>query len=359
MKILFYIGTITSTGGAERVLTNLANEFSKIKNYEVLFAENFYSDKGYPINKNILRFGFEKIESKKNFLIKNLKRVYLLRKLVRHEQPNVLITFMNENNCRAIVATLGLKTRVVISVRNDPNYECGRGLKGLISKLLYRFADGIVFQTEDAKHWFPESIQKKSRIILNQVDKSFYNVEYEETRKDIVTTGRFALQKNHKMLIKAFAKIADSIEDNLIIFGDGDLREDYEQLITSYNLQSRILLPGAVNDVPSAIKSAKLFVMSSNYEGLPNSLMEAMALGIPCISTDCPCGGPKMLIQNGENGLLTPVGNADVLALNMKRVLLDKELAKKMGYNAAKTAKLFYPSVVFEEWEKYIEKIRL
>src|SRR6056297_471953 len=228
MKILFYIGTITSTGGAERVLTNLANEFSKIKNYEVLFAENFYSDKGYPINKNILRFSFEKIESKKNFLIKNLKRVYLLRKLVRHEQPNVLITFMNENNCRAIVATLGLKTRVVISVRNDPNYECGRGLKGLISKLLYRFADGIVFQTEDAKHWFPESIQKKSRIILNQVDKSFYNVEYEETRKDIVTTGRFALQKNHKMLIKAFAKIADSIEDNLIIFGDGDLREGYE-----------------------------------------------------------------------------------------------------------------------------------
>lgn len=294
-KIMFYINALHH-GGAQRVMANLANHIAEC-GHEVVLVTSFRDSWEYSLSEKVRRVSlFENAVG--NFVVRNIKLTCALRTLIKKEKPDSLVSFMAEPNFRAVIASLGMPHKTVISVRNDPNREYPNAVFRIFAKTLFRFADHVVFQTEDAQRWFSKKIQQKSNIILNPVDDIFYNTQFEGKRHDVVTTGRLAPQKNHKLLIKAFAKVADKIEDNLYIYGEGELRAELEQLVSDLKMQNRIFLPGAVKNVVDTIKTARLFVLSSDFEGMPNSLMEAMALGIPCISTDCPCGGPKMLLND-------------------------------------------------------------
>ena len=138
--------------------------------------------------------------------------------------------------------------------------------------------------------------------------------------------------------------------------------EDRERLIRyveENKYQNRISLPGAVSDVKERIRKAKLFILSSNTEGMPNALMEALALGIPCISTDCPCGGPKVLMEGKENGILVPVGNSEKMAEAMKTILQDEALWKKYSKNAYEITNTLHPETVNRKWEEYLDSIMM
>lgn len=350
-KIFFYINTICS-GGAERVLVNLASQFAE-HGYDSTLITSFTSDWEYQYSDKVRRISLYKNKIN-NFFKRNYLLIRKLRGLVQSEKPDILISFMAEPNFRALIATAGEKTKNVISIRNDPDREYNTALTKFLAKTLFKKADGVVFQTEDARKWFPKQIQKKSEIIFNQVDEVFYNTTYTGVRHDIVTTGRLTPQKNHKMLIKAFSKIADQIDDNLYIYGDGELRGELEQLISSLNMQNRIFLPGRTKNVAETIKSAKLFVLSSDYEGMPNALMEAMALGLPCISTDCPCGGARAIIKNGENGILVNCNEKNALASSMLTLLNKINSLVIIGQAARNTASVFEPNRIFKLWETYI-----
>ena len=291
---MFYINALHH-GGAQRVMANLANHIAE-GGHEVVLVTSFRDSWEYSLSAKVRRISlFENAVG--NFIVRNIKLTCALRTLLKKEQPDSLVSFMAEPNFRAVIASLGLRHRTVISIRNDPNREYPNAIFRFFAKTLFRFADHVVFQTEDAQRWFSKKIQQKSSIILNPVDDIFYNTHFEGERRDIITTGRLVPQKNHELLIKSFSQVADKIPDNLFIYGDGPLKDFLVQLIESLGLQNRIFLPGAVKNVADTIKSARLFVLSSDFEGMPNSLMEAMALKIPCISTDCPCGGPRMLLN--------------------------------------------------------------
>lgn len=350
MKIVFYINTLGG-GGAERVVVTLAKALSDSN--KVIVVNSYPVDEEYNLNDKIKHIYLEKNNTVSNFISRNIGRVSRLRKVLKKEKPDVLISFMAEPNYRAIVASIGLKNKVIISVRNDPNMEYPTAINRFLAKTLFRLANGIVFQTEDAKKWFPKSIQKKSTIIYNQVDEVFYNTKYNGIRHDIVTTGRLTAQKNHKMLIQAFAKISDRVTDNLIIYGEGELRNELSELISELNLENRVFLPGRIANVAETIKSAKLFVLSSDYEGMPNSLMEAMALGIPCISTDCPCGGPRELFGSYSKERLIPCGDIDGLSNTIYKMLTkhgDESIEKGLS-------KKFHSKIIGEKWKKYISGV--
>jgi glycosyltransferase involved in cell wall biosynthesis len=152
-------------------------------------------------------------------------------------------------------------------------------------------------------------------------------------KKTIITIGRLEKQKNHKLLILAYNKIKDVIPHNLVIIGEGSERSILEQLINNNGLKQRVFLKGYIDDPWLEYKNSALFVLTSNYEGFPNVLIEAMANSTPVISSDCP-SGPKGIIQDHVNGLLFPVGNVDILANLISSNIVDHESMKKYKENA-------------------------
>lgn len=351
-KIMFYINAIHD-GGAERVMVNLTKYFSE-NNYDTVLVTSFRDAWEYPVASTVRRLSLEETEIKQSRLKRNISRIAKLRALCKQEKPDVLVSFMEEPNFRAILATRGLPVKTLVSVRNDPNKEYAGKLGWFVGKVLLPMADGCVFQTGDAQKWFPKRLQKKSEIIYNAVKEEFYSVERKPIRGEIVTCGRLTEQKNHKLLINAFAEVQKIYPyATLKIYGEGALREELQDQINTLDLNEKVFLMGATNNVAKALQTADLFVLSSDYEGMPNALMEAMAAGVPCISTDCPCGGPRELFAEELSDKLVQCGNVEELAEKICKALE----AAENGMKEKNRAKAFRPVRVNAMWEEYIMKI--
>ena len=354
MKIMFYINTLAG-GGAQRVMANLANSFAGAGD-EVIFVTSFPAENEYALDAAVDRRNLSQARIGSG-LKRNAAYILGLRKLVKEEKPDILLGFLRQPNTRAILAGLGLKTKTVISVRNDPKVEYGGRAGHFLGKNLLPLADGCIFQTEEAKAWFPQKLQDKSRVIPNAVKPDFFQVVPQPVPGRVITCGRLSSQKNHRLLIDAFADGAQDIpEAELLIYGEGELRAELERYISQKGMEGRIKLMGNTTDVPGVLSEAECFVLSSDYEGMPNALMEAMAAGVACISTDCPCGGPKMLMENGKSGLLVPVGDKDALASAIRQVLSDREYAEELGQGARMAAENYKPERIFAQWKQYFEE---
>ncbi len=339
-------------GGAERVIVQLAYQFQK-DGYEVLIITSFKDKDEYIIPENVKRVCLAEKQDFGNRFRRNVRLIGKLRKMIINEKPDLLIAFMQEPNFRAIVATIGLTTKTLISVRNDPEREYAGKVGKLVGKFILPIADGCVFQTEQARQWFPEKLKKKSRIILNEVAEDFFKIKY-SPKKKIVAIGRLNEQKNHELLIKAFDNIASNYQDfNLYIYGEGPLRSKLQNLIDAQGLGERVFLMGIKENIAQVLSEATVFVLSSDYEGMPNALLEALAVGVPCIATDCPCGGPRTIIKPEESGLLISVNNQKALESSLKRILSDKELRHVLSKNAQISAQQFRPDIIYCNWKNY------
>lgn len=353
MKIAFYINAIHE-GGAERVMVNLANDFVN-RGDELILITSFRDDWEYHYSDKIKRYVLEENPTLSSKIKRNIIRVIELRKILKNEKPDCLVSFMAEPNYRAIVASLGLDNKVLISVRNDPEKEYSGIIGRFLGKNLLPLADGCVFQTKEAQEWFPRELQKKSKIIYNAVKDDFFNIKRNVEENTVVTCGRLEKQKNHEMLIDSFDLVLTSYPDaRLLIYGEGSLRDELQNLIDSKGLSNNITLCGNTDNVPKVLSKAEIFVLSSNYEGMPNSLMEALAVGVPCISTDCPCGGPKMLIDNNYNGILISIGDRDELKNSILYLLRNKEIANNIGCRSKINSLKYKYNIINKEWHEYM-----
>ena len=366
MKILFCIDGMTK-GGAERVISNLSNYLIKGDN-EVEILTVFKSEIEYNLDSNINISSLEnnyidlhKPNKKRGNISKLfmfIKRANIMKKKLKKINPDIIISFLPYTSFLVLKNANKIKKPIIVSVRNDPKEEYKSKVYNLFMRKLYPKASGFVFQTEDAKEYFKDIISVKTKIIPNPLNPLFMDVYKGKRKKEIVSVGRLCTQKNHKMLIEAFSKIHNKYPDyKLIIYGEGDLRESLENLIKEKHLENRSFLPGIENDIKSKIYNSSLFILSSNYEGMPNALMEAMALGLPVISTDCPCGGPKFLIDKGKNGILVKVGDIDDLANKMEMILENETFAGKLGESASKISEKLNPSKINNEWYEFIKLI--
>lgn len=353
--LLFYINAIHD-GGAERVLLQLAKRFAAC-GYRAVVVTSFVDQWEYPVPEGVERLSIEQAQIPQSRLRRNLSRIKALRRLIREYKPAALISFMAEPNFRAVLASRFLPVKTIVSVRNDPEREYGGRLGRIIGKWLLPLADGCVFQTEQAKNWFPKRLQKRSKIIMNQVDERFFQVTGTGENGYVMTAGRLTAQKNQALLIRAFAAIAGNVEEELRIYGEGELRQSLEALIAQLGMEGRIRLMGASDDMPAALAGCKLFVLPSDFEGMPNALLEAMAAGRCCVSTACPCGGPEAVIKNGVNGLLVPVGAEEALSAAMLELLKNEDKRLSMAAAAAESAEAFRPEAIFEHWREYVEQV--
>ena len=358
-RIALFISSLQK-GGSERVMVNLAEYLHK-NHYDVILVTQYKKEVEYDLSPEIRRVYSEPEEHElqggriHNFLARFRK----LRSIWKAYKPDVILSFLGKNNLMAIATAAFLPCNVAVSVRGEPTMEYEGKLMQAIAKSTFRFADGIILQTKQASEFFPNGVRKKAVILPNPINPIFVEKRYTGEREDvIVTAGRLDENKNHAMLIHAFAKIAEEYPTtNLVIYGEGESRGKLEALIAEKGLTERISMPGSVTDIADRICRARIFTLTSNTEGMPNSVMEAMALGIPVVSTDCPCGGPATLIEDGVNGLLVPVGDAFALSDAFRKILSDAEFAKKIGENAHDIAKKMKPEEVNRKWEEYLGKI--
>lgn len=357
-KVLMYIESFRR-GGAERVFAYLANHFCS-DSTSVVLVNDFVTDSSieeYPLDSRIYR-EYIQVSNRGGRIVKNFYRMHKLRMIIRREKPDLVISFLRGPVTRMLLATVLMDVIKVVSVRNDPYHEFG---PSRINKFVYgnllRMADGCVFQLPEAANYFPKAVQKQMAVIKNPVKSSFFSVKRSCSVSDIVTFGRLEEQKNHFLLIDAFSKIAkDFPEENLVIYGEGELRESLVDHIKKIGLIDRVFLPGNISDTASKLSTCKVFVLSSNFEGMPNALLEAMAAGVPIVSTDCPCGGPRELLRSG-GGLLVPVGDCDSLADALTWVLSNYQKAVDMGMMAHQQALLFKEDIVLKQWDDYFGQL--
>jgi len=368
MKIVFCINSLVK-GGAERVITNLANYFIKDHDITIITLTNY--EIGYEINKDVKIIKLDKKEKnsykdKNKFYKKLVKiprtliRIRRMKKEIDKINPDIIISFLPESSFVVLCNKYKYKNnnKVIVSVRNDPSVEYASKIYNFIMKKLYPKADGFIFQTEDAKKYFDNIIDSDSEVILNPINPAFICDKYEGVRdKEIVSVGRFSKQKNFNLLIDSFSLLDNRFKEyKLIIYGDGELREVLEQRVSELNLVDRVLLPGVIENIEEKIHKSSLFILPSYYEGMPNALIEAMALGLPVIATDCPCGGPRMLI-NDKNGRLVEVDNKEEMVKNIEHILSDKNLARNLGDEAKKIIDIVAPEIVNNKWEDFIIKV--
>ena len=346
-NILFLIASIGG-GGAERVGTLLVSEFSKKHNVYLMYFN--FKDKTYPISPNVhLIPFFVTNEIKKEFYPKvkdsNLIRILEIEKVRRRYNIDITISFLFSPNTFNIKAEGGgIK---ILSERNDPTAKGESYFKEM--SLAYEKADKVVFQTNYVKNKFSTEIKMKGIIIPNPICVSCLADKI--PKKKIVAVGRLIEQKNHELLIKSFA-IFHKIhkEYYLNIYGAGPLLEQLKLLVYDLSIQNYVNFKGFCDDVQEKIKDAEIFVLSSNFEGMPNALMEAMMMGLPCISTNC--SSLPEIIDNEKNGILVEKDDVSGLARAMLRLSEDEILREKIRRNAMRKSEEWRLDKIVSKWEE-------
>ena len=351
---VFFVTNGLPGGGAERVMSVVANYLDDRK-YDVSFIMLRKVEEAYELNSGIKRYYREK--KRNGDFLGEIKYIHQFEK----KNPGaVFISFFTYQSLYTILASIGTKAQVIVSERNDPEKTVSGKKMKLIRDILYGCANcnSVVFQTEGAKSYFNNKIQSKGSIILNPIRNNLPKHSREENNKRIVSIGRLNSQKNYTLLIEAFSLFCQRYNDyRLEIYGKGEQEETLKKLTKALGIEDKVIFEGFRNDVHEKISNATMFVMSSDYEGLSNALLEAMAMGMPCISTDSPPGGARMVITDGENGLLVPVGNKKKLTEAMDLIASNMDFAEKMGKKAAKMREMLSEEKICNQWEKLIDSV--
>ena len=361
-KIAFHLNCLEQ-GGAERVVTNLANQFVE-KGYQVIIATEWYGENEFQTDSRVKRIhvGLKGSDEKKNRIIQVMLRVKYLADFIKEEKPDILIPFARKALYRGLMAAYFMKIPVLISIRTDPVGHYEEWSDKIQIPILFPRANGCVFQTEGQRDFFAPRLQKNSRIILNPINPKYIGVpEPEKRTKTVVQSGRLVDFKNQPMLIKAFVEVHKKHPDyDLKIYGgdsfDGT-KEILEDLIASNKAEDYIHLMGASDSLEKDLVDAALYAFTSDWEGLPNALMEAMALGLPIVATDCPCGGPRTIMTDKVDGLLIPIKDQKALEDGINYLIENPEIAENYGKNARKIAKRANGEAIFEQWRAYIEEL--
>ena len=353
-KEVVFVSNFYGDGGAARVISVLAEELVN-NGYEVTICSYPLKNKEeYRHAANIKYVKFE-MQHQKGILYK-IERIVKLRKEIKKHKGATVISFEYFMNMQTVVATIGLHNRLIISERNDPVRVGGKTPTKQMRNFFYGFADCLVCQTQDALEYFPKKIREKSVVIMNPIKANLPEPWQGERKKKIVNFCRLEKQKNLPLLIDAFEEFYQTHPDyTLVIYGDGIERENLTKYIETKKLEKVVTLHPAVQDIHDRIKDAMMFVSSSDYEGLSNSMIEAMAIGIPTICTDCPCGGARMIIENGKNGVLVSVGEITQMVLAMSRIVDQPEWRKKISQNSCNLRDVLSSKVITEKWVELIE----
>ena len=364
MKLVIVIHSL-SMGGAERVTVNLANYWAG-QGWDIVIVtmanvdEDFYS-----LHPDIRRIALQLVFDSTGLFsaIKhNVERIKALRSMLKGEKPDIALGMMTTANCLLSIATVGIDVPVVGSERiYPPHMQVGRAWEWLRRNSYSRLVC-VVAQTEKSAKWLREQTTAVNvRVIPNPVIYPLARFEPLVSPSELfgansechilLAVGRLSSQKGYKRLISAFSMLAPRFSDwCLVIVGEGRERPDLERQVIELGLEGRVFLPGGVGNIAEWYAAADLYVMTSHFEGFPNTLVEAMAHGLPAISVDCDTG-PRDIIRHEVDGLLVPVESLDALANALTRLMANKNLRRKYGEHALEVREQFSIEKIAGMWE--------
>ena len=294
------------------------------------------------------------------YYARNFVQIEWLKKYFRENKNATAIAFLYGSIFYTLFSA-GKTNRVIISERGDPCQSLASKTTMAFLKTKFREADDIVFQSPDVKKWYEQDIGVSGTVIFNPVKADLPEPYSGERQKKIVNFCRISDQKNLCLLVQAFAKFREVFQDyELEIIGDpvGNGVEGYLQTVEDEIKRCKCedyirILPSRKN-IHESIKNYTMFVSSSDYEGMSNSMLEAMAIGLPCVCTDCPAGGARAVIKDGENGLLVSVRDAEAMTNAMKRIVEEDGLAEKLSCNAVKIREEQSLNKIIQKWTEVV-----
>lgn len=350
-KITFICPNLKSGAGIERITSILINRFVECGHeIQLILLWQNIMEFDLPSCVDITFMGFP--ETKKlSYSVLHIKE------LINKIKGDYIYSLMNPASDIAVLAGILSGKKVIVAERNDPKSFPFSKKNRMIRDISYNFAYKVVFQTQEQREYFSKKIQKKGIIIRNPIRKNMPEPYVGQRDKRIVATGRLDTQKNLPLLFESYSRIANEYPDyDLYLYGKGKLENELKALAKKMGLQERIHFEGFKSNIDEIILNCAMYVSSSDYEGISNSMIEALAMGIPTICTDCPIGGSREMIDSGKNGILVPVGDADALYSAMKLFIDDPKYAAMLGDNAKQIRNLYPEEKIANQWLDLIEK---
>jgi glycosyltransferase involved in cell wall biosynthesis len=365
VKVCFIIWALTAAG-AERVLSFLANGWAQ-KGWDVviLTTDSDQAIPFYPLMDSIELRQLNLLKESHSFfsaLNNNIIRVRTLRSAIKEVRPDVLISFLDTTNSLTIMATRGLGIPVIISERTDPSRRSLGPVWGAIRDFTYPLAELVVFQSQAVLDWFPSRVRARGIVIPNPVPPPpppppSMDPPTSGSVLRIVSMGRLAPVKGFDVLIKAFKMASDRVPHwHLVIWGEGPDRHSLERMVDKLGMAEQISFPGITDRPYDILRNADIFVLSSHAEGFPNALAEAMACGLPVISTRFG-GAVDDIITNGVDGIVVPPGNPEELADSMVHMMANPTERARLGEQALRIVERFSMERVLGMWEEAVEKV--
>lgn len=363
MKIAIIVHSLEG-GGAERAAVLIAQGLMT-KKHQVslitLFGQEFDF---YRLPENLPRIAL-KVEGGSANLLQavqnNLQRLRSLRRAIDSCQPDVVISFLDKTNVLTLIACLGSKYPLIVSEQNDPTQNDIGRIWNFLRRLVYPFATTVVSCSQGVDlNWNWLDSQRRTVIYnplaVKTTESEEASIQLNPNQKKVVAMGRLTPQKGFDLLLKAFSLINTKFLDwQLIILGEGEERKQLEQLIQKLEIDEQVIMPGLIDNPFPILKQCDLFILSSRYEGFGNVIIEAMACGLPVISTNCP-SGPKEIITSGDNGILVPNQEINSLAKAMADLMSNPERRQKLSKNAYFALSKFELDVIVNQWEKLLIK---
>lgn len=354
MKEICFILPDLSAGGAERVVSILSAELIK-KGRKVSIL--IYNKKiEYNIDPSVDIFVIQANGRKFKRICSSVKQI---RAICRRKNNNVILIPMLDSSLRhALTAAFGTGVPVVSCERSDPRTKCKNAQSMMVKRLLFMMSDYCVVQTDTIKSFFPSEVHKKCSIILNPVNIPKRAWRCNPGNHKIVSIGRLVGAKNYPMALEAFKLVHDNFPDATYdIYGTGDLRQLLEAESKRLGIEDVVSFRGVTSDVYAVLEKAAVFISTSDYEGLQNSMLEAMSIGIPVVCTDCDGGGARMIIEDGKNGLIIPKREVQALYEKIKYLFENEAIAAELGRNARERCMELTPQRICDEWIKVFDRL--
>ena len=364
MHMALIISSLQS-GGAERVISNLANAWvDKGYNVSLITLAPAHEKPAYALDSRIRLVQLNQMTPQGISLfgrvVNGFKRIFKVRSAIRAVQPDIILSFITIINIVALLSTRFLGIPVVVAERTHPAFHQSPLFHRILRWITYSWAGKVISQTISASDCFHFLRKGKKVVIPNAVkipSRKKSNDDLLKPVRQIISVGRLCPNKGFQVLISAFSRIASQYPDLMLtIYGEGEMRKNLEKLIEDLDLANRVKLPGAVRNVEGALYQADLFVFPSLYEGFPNALCEAMAIGLPVIASKC--SGTVDIVTDGVDGRLFDVGDSDQLTELLEEMMENPIERLSLSKEARKVVDRFSGSTVLQKWDEVLLEVR-